>query len=307
MKKTLTVTIPAFNEEKSIKKTILDIFKQKNQKYLLKNVTVYCDNSTDSTPQIVQSLQSQFPELSLKMGKERKGKYQLINQMFKDCTTDVIIILDADIKIVGNDFFEKLINVIENDPTSNMVAAHNVMLRPKTWIGKMLYTHQLIWDNVRWSAPNLDYAENFFGTATAFTYSYAKKINILPSITDPHLYMFLISDETSGFRYCLDAVVQQWPITNFSDLHKFLKRSLGKEDLLLEKMFGDKVKHAYDITLKSKILGVIKTFKQEPFFTPLGLFLILYTKIALLFIKTDEKAIWETVASTKKNHSSYEK
>src|SRR5882757_1314182 len=102
MKKiTLTIGIPAFNEEKNIENFLLSLFKQKLQKVKLDKILVYSDCSSDKTNEIVKKLSKKYPIIMLIEGKSRKGKYFRVNQMFALNKSDVLILLDADIALVG--------------------------------------------------------------------------------------------------------------------------------------------------------------------------------------------------------------
>jgi glycosyltransferase involved in cell wall biosynthesis len=295
-KLTLTVAIPAYNEEKNIANILKAVISQSTKNFVLQKIIVYSDVSTDNTHSIIESFRKKYPLITLRKGTKRKGKYMLVNEAFKECITDVLIVLDADIALVGNHFLEKLVNVIQTDPKALLVASHQILLRPKTFIGKVVYTNFLIWDNVRWSIPNYDSPHNFYASATAFRGSFARSVTIPSTLSDAHLYIYLKAAEQKGFRYCREAEILQWPITTLKDFNKFLNRAIGKRDKKLEEIFGPEVRNSYALSRKYKLLGILKSFKQEPFYTPLSFLLTIYMKI-----KPKKKTkIWEIVTSTKK-------
>jgi glycosyltransferase involved in cell wall biosynthesis len=300
-KPTLTVGIPAYNEEANIGRTLKEVLSQKQTNYNLRNIVVYSDASTDKTNTIVKALSQKHPLVKIKVGKKRIGKYLRVGQAFSECKTEFLVILDADIMLESKDFLSTLIQVLVADKKANMVSARNIPLRPDTFIGKTIYTSILFWDNVRISLPDLSSAENFFGTATAYRGSFAQKVKIPKKTSDPHLYIFLMVDRKKGFRYCIDAFVYQWPIATIRDYNKFLRRTLGKEDPLLRKLFGKKIDSVYGAPQEAKIKGAIKTIKSEPLYFPLAILLIIYGKIQLrYFIKSDSTPVWDIVTSTKK-------
>lgn len=296
---TVTVGIPAYNEEANIKTLLVSLLNQKCNKLILKEIAVYLDASTDNTCETVESIGKKYPIIKLIKGTARKGKYFRVNEAFRNCESDILVILDADIALVGNDFLEKLVDVMVTDPKAMLVAAHQIILRPNTFIGKILYANFALWDQVRWSVPYYHSPSNYYGSATAYRGSFARSVHIPTSLSDPHFYIYLMADRLDGFRYCRDAEILQLPISTLSDFNKFIHRSIGKRDKELEKIFGSNVEKIRFIPNKYKLLGLLKSFLYEPFYTPFALLLILYMKMAL-FIKPDQSSIWNIVKSTKR-------
>src|SRR5882672_1484782 len=116
MKKiTVTVAIPAFNEEENMSTIISSLFSQRTEKFLLKNVVIYTDGSTDKTVKLAKKLQNVYPKLRLKEGKTNKGKLYRLNEIFRDNTSDILVVLDADIGLSGKHFLENLVAEITSD------------------------------------------------------------------------------------------------------------------------------------------------------------------------------------------------
>lgn len=299
-KPTVTIDIPAFNEDVNIESLLVSLLNQKRNKFILKDIIVYSDASTDKTHEKVTALTKEYPIIKLIIGTERKGKYFRVNQAFRNCKSDILVILDADITLVGESFLDKLINKIVTDPKAQMAAAHQITLRPDSFIGKVIYTNFVLWDYVRWSIPNYLSPSNYYGAATAYKGSFARSVHIPASLSDPHLYIYLMADKLNGFRYCRDAETLEWPITTLNDFNKFIHRSIGKKDKELEKIFGTGLEKIYFIPWKYKLIGLMKSFKYEPFYTPFALMLSLYMKIVLL-LKTKNSPVWDIVTSTKKH------
>src|ERR1700722_18969896 len=113
MKKiTLTIGVPAFNEELNIEVFLRSLFDQELQTIDLREVIVYSDASSDKTDTIIHKLSKTFPLITLIRGKSRKGKYFRVNELFKKNTSDVLIILDADIALARKDFLETMVTTL---------------------------------------------------------------------------------------------------------------------------------------------------------------------------------------------------
>lgn len=302
MKKfTLTVGIPAYNEQNNIRNLLTSLFNQKQSSFNLKEIIVYLDASTDNTEQIVKELCDKSPIIKLIKGTTQKGKYYRLNQILNITKTDGIVVLDADIVLVGDKFLEDLSTVLIQDPKALLIAAHQKLYRPKNFIGKMIYANFLHWDYIRWSIPGFRGATNYYGSATAYRGFFARSIKIPAAIKDPHFYIYLSADKLGGFRYCKSAEIRQWSISTFKDLKKFCKRTLGKPDAALTKIFGQEhIDSAKYVSLKSKFLGTLLCLMQEPFFMPLSILILIYIHYESTR-KIDSTSRWEIVSSTKQS------
>ena len=304
-KLTLSVAIPAYNEEKNIGNIIKAIFSQKGR-HGLSLVKVYLDGSSDDTEKILFSLRKKYPRLIIVSDKTRKGKYYRVNQAFRENRSDYLVVLDADVLPKDEYLLEKLVNFAKENPQYLMIAAHNVLIRPKNFIGKFLYANFLIWDQVRLSIPKYIHPENFFGTATLYTKDFTQSVVVPDKLVDPHLFIYLSAHVKEGFGYCPDAEVLQWPISNFSDFAKLMRRTIGKRDHQLEKIFSIKTEEILFIPVKYKLFGLVKSLWKEPFYTSFALVFIYINKF-ITWGEMNTSTVWEVVHSTKKpiNKSDY--
>jgi cellulose synthase/poly-beta-1,6-N-acetylglucosamine synthase-like glycosyltransferase len=111
-KYSISVLVPAFNEEKTIENTIRAIFKIN---YPIKELIVLNDGSTDKTRKIVEKLLSEFPKLKI-INKENSGKADSLNQGIKIARGELIVVVDAD-SYPAEDSFEKLVGYFDDEKT----------------------------------------------------------------------------------------------------------------------------------------------------------------------------------------------
>lgn len=296
----MAVIIPALNEEKNIQRTINQVLSQNTGLFVLDRVVVYSDNSTDSTDEIVTRAGEKNPILGLKRGNKRIGKYYRMSQAFQEIDADIFVVLDADISLVGNSFLDALAAELVRDKGALMVAAHQEFIRPTGIVARAIYAHFMLWNYVRFSLPDLNVAQNFYGSATAFRGTFARTIKIPKNISDPHLYIYLMASNNQGFRYCSNAIMRQWPISTMNDFKRLLRRSLGKRDLRLEKLFGIKTEEVYFVASRYKFIGVLKSLIHDPVGTPFGILLGIFAKLQLKTNMSDKNAMWAIASSTKK-------
>jgi len=89
-----TIGICAYNEEKSIKKTLKSILPQIEDK---DEIIVVASGCTDKTVEKVQEIKN--PKIKVIEEKERKGKVSAINKILERAKGDIIVFVDADVLI----------------------------------------------------------------------------------------------------------------------------------------------------------------------------------------------------------------
>ncbi|VVB79609.1 Glycosyltransferase AglE [uncultured archaeon] len=89
----LSVLIPAYNEEKTIADTIRHVFESNYRG--IKEVIVINDGSKDNTSRIAHSLKKQYPKLVI-IDKANSGKADSLNYALKYVKGEFIAIIDAD-------------------------------------------------------------------------------------------------------------------------------------------------------------------------------------------------------------------
>ena len=109
---TLVIGIPAYNEQENIKNLLDDLAKQDYAGVALKQIIIASDGSTDQTAEIVRSYPN--PKIKLIDNSDRRGVAARQNQIIDRTSTDVLVLLDADIRIKDPKFIEKMITPIIN-------------------------------------------------------------------------------------------------------------------------------------------------------------------------------------------------
>ena len=125
---TLTIGIPAHNEEANIAHLLTDIAAQNKTDYTLTSVIVCSDGSTDKTEEIVRTFKD-LP-IHLIINRRRQGKAGVLNTIFTKSSSDSVVILDADVHINDPLFMQKLIMpIVKNE--AHITGARVLELPPK--------------------------------------------------------------------------------------------------------------------------------------------------------------------------------
>jgi len=297
----VSVGIPAYNEAANIDNIIVSLLAQKQKSFELTEIAVISDASTDKTNETVEKFSRKYKFIKLLKRTSRKGKYFRVNELFRRCVADVLVVLDADIALKGDDFLEKLVTELVADKKAVMMSSGIELVQPSGLIAKVIHASMVLGDMMRLSVPGYDIAPNFHGAATAYKGTFVRTLRIPENLTDPHLYIYLAAKKQNGFRYCPKAIILQHPPMTIHDVKQLMTRTIGKEDPVLVGMFGkDLIRQVHVIPLSAKLLGVWKSLLRQPFYTLLALPVTFYLGRISHPKQIDTSPVWEINTSTKK-------
>lgn len=119
----ITIAVPAFNEEKTILKTLRSIlhlsYPQKNIEIIVIN-----DGSTDKTSTVVEKFVKKYKNIKL-INQENKGKAESLNQALKIASGEYFACLDADSTITRNSV-ELMLHSFSEHKTAAVISALKV-------------------------------------------------------------------------------------------------------------------------------------------------------------------------------------
>jgi glycosyltransferase involved in cell wall biosynthesis len=107
---TVDVVIPAFNEANCIEGVLHDvIMARQDNRFKIENIYVLSDASTDQTDDIVKRVVKRDQRIKLISKPERKGKQDSINLAFSISSADIVIFIDADVRLANEHSITKLV------------------------------------------------------------------------------------------------------------------------------------------------------------------------------------------------------
>mgnify|MGYP001617227029 FL=1 len=138
-KPTVTIGIPAYNEEENIDNLLPMLLAQKQENFELLEIIVISDGSDDKTADIVKSLNNYL--IKLVEGDKRLGQQVRQNQILKMYQGDLLVVIEADTLPLDDEF---LINLLEPfidraEQNLGMAIGNLKYVLPKTFLEKIIF------------------------------------------------------------------------------------------------------------------------------------------------------------------------
>ncbi|MBP7859424.1 glycosyltransferase family 2 protein [Patescibacteria group bacterium] len=299
MKKlTLSIGIPAFNEEENIINLLESIFFQDQRNFKLEQVFVISDGSSDRTEDLVKGYIRSEPRVILLADGKRIGKALRLNQIYTRNTSDLILTLDADVLLDRpNEVALIVAKIMENERTV-VVAGHQVALKMKGFVPTILHTQAMIWNKIRVSINGGDHIANLFGSASLLKKDFSKRLKYPKDITADEEYLYVTAKKQEGFAYCKETRILCRTVNNIHEQRLQASR-FRNERHDLEKYFGKEVVNYHKIPFQYKLVGVIQMFIKSPVFTVLAVALSLWLRLFPEVDYLNKRGMWLQAKSTK--------
>lgn len=110
---TVTIGIPAYNEEANIAYLLEDILRQKEEGFVIEKILIISDGSSDRTVELARAISD--PRIEVIDYPDRQGKMIRQNEMLAMTSSDVVVLFDADVALAGDYFLTAIIRPIIED------------------------------------------------------------------------------------------------------------------------------------------------------------------------------------------------
>jgi len=297
MKKKVTVTIgiPAYNEEANIGYLIDSILNQERTSYVIESIVVLNDGSTDKTKNMVLNLAQKNAEISCLDDGNRLGKIERLNQVFKMNKSNILILFDADLMLSSTNVIESMISKFEKGVA--LVCPDKYPLQSKTFIEKLInYLYDLFYQ-IRIDLHGGDNLHNFTTCAFGITEEFAKKLYYPKNIYPITKFTYLAAIKNGlKFKLAKEVRVYYRSPNNLKDY--CLQVNRFSNVLALNKLYyGIWIDNVAHIPLLLKVKVFLRMFLSNPFLFILAIMLRIYVRFKR---KGTSGSIWELAVSSKK-------
>lgn len=292
---TLTIGIPAYNEEANIRFIIHDLLSQNFNGIKLENIIINSDGSDDATVSEVRKIKSK--KIIILDNKKRTGRAYRQNQIMKRSHSDALVLVDADTQIKDKNFINKITKPIFSG-TADLTSVRVQELPATTFLEKTLDTSMKLKKCIFESINNGNNIYTCHGRARAFSKSLYKKIKFQDSVTeDAYSYLFAFKN---GFNYKFvegTEIYYQLP-TNMHDHENQSVRFIKSKQYLNSKFGEIMVSSAYKLPLLISATSLVRFFLKHPLKVSTYLLVYLLSNTKALSKKT--KSAWDISTSSKK-------
>lgn len=294
----LSIGIPAYNEEGNIANLINSIYKQNSKHFSIEEIIVNSDGSSDKTIEILTEMRMKYKNIKIIDNKDRMGKPHRLNEIYELHKGDLLLTLDADILPLNEDSIGEMVKIFLSDNNISMVSANLIPIKPKKFLEKIIYTNDIIWNYTRNAVKNGDHIANVYGQAQMLSREFSKKIKYPINISSDNEFLYMKAREINGYRYARNSMFLFKAPSTFKDIILQGKRNYEERYLLLN-IFGEKIIKLHAMPLKFKIRAVIREFIHSPLFTLLAIFLNLLLITVPFKDDLNEQGMWRIADSTK--------
>lgn len=153
----LSILVSAFNEEAVIQEKIESVF---NSNYPIDKyeLLIGSDNSDDSTNEIVQSFADIYPNLIFNAYSKRRGKQNVVNDLFHLSKGSILILTDANVIFdkqtlleIARPFTDKKIGLVDTNMINRGLKVEGISHQEKAYISREVHIKQyesLVWGSM---------------------------------------------------------------------------------------------------------------------------------------------------------------
>jgi len=300
-KPTVTIGIPAHNEEKNIALLLRDLLSQNQSRFSLDRIIIINDGSTDKTSQEVKNA-ADFSLINLIEHEKRLGIARTANELFEKSEADILVFLNADVSVPDSGFIEKITApIIEGgaDLTSGALEE----MPPKTLVEKVLWVSM---DCKKNAFTNYNQGDNLYtchGPMRAFSKRLYKKMRLNRNIADDMYSYFFAKKCGLAYAFVPEAVAYYKLPDTLGDHIRQSIRFFKSPNAVRQEFSKEFVKTHSKFPKSALLKSALREFTRHPLLFSLYIPLAIITKIISLFkpIEKIEKE-WGSAPSSKNLH-----
>lgn len=296
--KTVTIGIPAHNEEKNIVSLLRSILAQKSENYEIEKIIVVCDGCTDGTERVVAGFAQDYKNIQLINDGRRLGKNARLNQFYRKLTSDIFVSFDGDIRLSNKNVISQIVHAFENKNVG-LVGGRVIHRSQKTLIGKIVIVYENFWSRVVDSIQNGNNVHSHTGPISAGRREFLNKVQIPKFLPDDHFLYFRAIEYGYHYVCAKKACVYVNVPATFTDYMTQRTRYIDSgQDI--KSYFGEWIRKHYVIAYPIKIRAYFLTFLKYPFYLPAAIVLVVLQRIlARHYLENNKNGFWTEIASSK--------
>jgi glycosyltransferase involved in cell wall biosynthesis/O-antigen/teichoic acid export membrane protein len=293
----VSICIPAYNEEHNINHILKQILNQKQVGFVIKQIIVASDGSTDNTVKIARKYASRGVRVIA--GRANMGQTYRQNQLIAASTSDILVLLNADLLLRDDEVILRLIAPVMDG--ADLSAQWAKPVAPSTFVERVLragfviknyvYTHHRRGHNIYTCVGHMRALSRQFYTSVVFPTNSTGE--------DQYLYLACIS---GGYKYRYTHSHNAYfklPDT-LADYKKYAVRIFQTQQKYDKTFSQEIVRPQRVLPAQLQVRGCIYGFLKHPFHTIAYIILHILTQQWALRQPRLSSANFATSESTKK-------
>lgn len=300
---TVTIGIPALNEEANIGSLLQKLLTQDTSTYSIDKIIVISDASTDQTDAIVTGLGQNNTQIELIRNPIRQGCQYNQNLVFEQAISDIVVLIDADHLPLDDQTIANLIQPILTQQNISLTGGNTIPTKAKNFVQSIL-NFAIIRNRDMFKSINN--GKTYFlcpGGLRAFKQDLYRKLRF-PKIAGEDMYSFMFAVQNNfGFAYAPNAIAYFNTPSTIADHEKQSTRFVHAQ-ANLRKIFGKEFTQTYEkASTKAILRHIVTSFVHNPFLMVSYICLLTYMRMRAIILPSKTNGLWEVVSSSKSNIS----
>ncbi len=294
-KLTVTIGVPAYNEELNIQKLLTSILSQKETNFKIAEIILISDRSTDKT--VEKAFEVKDKRLNIIRNPKRMGNTQNINKICRMAEGDVVVLFDADVILANKMTLSNLVQPFIIDQNVGLTSGLSWPREASTFIEKAIYVTFKAYIEMRKDIKKGNSIYSCVGRSMALSKEFSKLVDIPKTIyaSDAYLYLLCIKNNFN-FQFVPSAkIIFNSPAT-LRDHIKQNTRFVGSLENVYP-IFGELAKKEFYVPKLHLYKYLLSEFVKMPMHAAVIFIVNLYTK----YLSSRKKGgpLWSTIKSTK--------
>ena len=275
MKKTISIGIPAYNEEANIGHLINSLLNQKGDNFTLKEIIIISDASTDKTAEIIRGMSDK--RIIFIENRERIGQALSQNIILEHFTGDILLLINADVLPADEYYIQEMTKLFYRDSRIGIVSSRDTPLKPQVFFEKIIHYGFTLKTQI---FEQKDHAQNMYlchGSNRAFSREFVKQMKWPHAVGEDVYSYFQCLEKGYIFSYITTTGILSKLPDNFKDHLRQSARYVVSEKIMSNYFSLNLVKKEYDIPLIHSLKTVVPLIVRHP---------VLFFCYSLIFLVT---------------------
>ena len=293
---TLSIGIPALNEAANIGHLLRALLAQSRGNFVLQNIMVVSDGSTDAT--VARAREVGDAHIVVVERQDRKGQAARQDEIVRSCTSDLLLLMNADMLPKGDKFLETLVAPFYLDESLGLVSCKGTPLEAETKFEQIINFGVAFKESMVGSLNLGDNVYNCHGHTRIFAKKFYTDFTFGGVVSEDAYSYFACKQKGLTFKYIPEAeVMYRSPQTLRDHLKQSVRFIQGQKQLA--KIYDSKlVSTAHALPTSLFLRSSLVSFLAHPFWF-VEYFAVSIVVVLVSWFKQHAVLTWETASSSK--------